>query len=114
MSSGQAVKVVDSGSNKSYTLAVTSIGNGGASGGSGSSSTSSHSITVASISSQNNTALVTLVVDGKTYSDVKIGATITTSWGQIKIINISVTQQTVTILHGDVTLTLKADQTVVK
>ena len=114
VSSGQAVKVVDSGSNKSYTLAVASIGNGGSSGGSGSGSTSGHSITVSSISSQNNTALVTLVVDGKTYSDVKIGAIITTSWGQIKVIDISVTQQTVTIMHGDATLTLKADQTVVK
>jgi hypothetical protein len=114
VTSGQAVKVVDSGSSKSYTLAVTSIGNGGSTGGSGSGSTSSHSITVASITSQNSTALVTLVVDGKTYSDVKIGATISTTWGQIKIIDISVTQQTVTIMHGDVTVTLKADQTVVK
>jgi hypothetical protein len=119
VSSGQAVKVVDSGSNKSFTLAVTSIGTSGSSGGSGSgsgsgSSTSSHTINVASISSQNGTALVTFVVDGKTYSDVKAGAVISTSWGQIKVLSISVTQQTVTIMHGDATLTLDADQTVTK
>lgn len=112
VSSGESVKVVDQDTNKDYTLSVTSISTAG-SGGSGS-NTAGHSITVASISSQNGTALVTLTVDGKTYSDLKTGDVISTAWGQIKVVSISVSQQTVVILHGDQTLTLAANQTVVK
>ena len=37
-----------------------------------------------------------------------------TSWGEIEIIAINVGAQTVTIMHGDQTLTLHAGQVVVK
>ncbi len=67
-----------------------------------------------SVTSQNGTALVTIEVDGKTYSDKKVGAVIVTSWGEIKIISINVSAQTVTIMHGDQTLTLHAGQVVIK
>ena len=93
---------------KSYDLSVLSIGD------SGSSSTSGHSISVLSITSSNGTAMVTLEVDGKTYSDLKVGDVISTSWGEIEIIAINVDAQTVTIVHGDQTLTLRAGQVVVK
>ncbi len=94
---------------KSYDLSVLSIG----AGGSGT-STSGHSISVLSITSSNGTAMVTLEVDGKTYSDKQVGDVISTSWGEIKIIAINVDAQTVTIVHGDQTLTLRAGQVVVK
>ena len=76
--------------------------------------TSGHSITVLSISSQNGTAMVTIKVDGTTYSDKEQGDTFSTVWGEIKILSVNVGAQTVIIMHGDETLTLHAGQAVVK
>jgi hypothetical protein len=111
---GEAVKVtLDSG--VSYNISVVSIGQGGSGGGSnGSGGTTAHSISVLSVTSQNGTALVTIKVDGKTYSDLKQGDVVDTSWGQIEIVAISVNGQTVTVMHGDQTFTLHAGQVVVK
>ena len=106
---GEAVRVkLDSG--VSYDISVIAIGTGGGGGG----GSSGHSISVLSITSQNGTALVTIEVDGKTYSDMKVGAVFTTSWGQIEVLAIDVGSQTVIILHGDQRLTLHAGQVVVK
>ena len=58
--------------------------------------------------------MATFEVDGKTYSDKKVGDVFTTSWGEIEVLSINVGAQTVTILHGDQTLTLHAGQVVVK
>jgi hypothetical protein len=93
---------------KSYTLWVTSIGK--SSGG----STSGHTISVLSVSETNGTGMATIEVDGKTYSDKKIGDVFSTSWGEIKVIAIDVSAQTVTLMHGDQTITLRAGQVVVK
>jgi hypothetical protein len=113
---GEAVRVtLDSG--VSYNISVISIGqagSGGGSGGGGGGGGTSHSISVLSVTSQNSTALVTLEVDGKTYSDKQQGDVISTSWGEIRIVAISVNAQTVTIMHGDQTLTLHAGQVIVK
>ncbi len=109
---GEAVRVtLDSG--VSYDIAVVAIGASSTGGGSGGSATS-HSITILSISSQNGKALVTIEVDGKTYSDKAQGAVINTPWGQIEIISVNVNGQTVVILHGDQTLTLHAGQVIIK
>jgi hypothetical protein len=109
---GEAVRVtLDSG--VSYDISVISIGQGGGGGGGGGGGTS-HSISVLSVTSQNGTALVTLEVDGKTFSDLEQGEVISTSWGEIEIVAININAQTVTILHGDQTLTLHAGQVVVK
>ena len=108
---GEAVRVtLDSG--VSYDISVTAIGASSTGGGSGGGT--SHSITILSISSQNGTALVTIEVDGKTYSDKQVGAVIVTSWGEIEIIAINVKAQTVTIMHGDQTLTLHAGEVIIK
>jgi hypothetical protein len=104
---GEAVRVTLDGG-VSYDISVISIGQGGGGGG------TSHSITVLSVTSQNGTALVTLEVDGKTYSDLEQGEVISTSWGEIEIVAINVNAQTVTIRHGDQTLTLHAGQVIVK
>jgi hypothetical protein len=126
---GQVVAVKNKSTAKSYTLGVvklnyagTSGGSGGTSGsGSGSSSNSGssvsqagHSIKVLSIDSQNGVASVTLVVDGKTYADKKVGDTISTDWGQIKVVSINASAQTVVILHGDEQLTLQVGQSYAK
>ncbi|HZL65651.1 MAG TPA: hypothetical protein VFD50_12020, partial [Thermoleophilia bacterium] len=116
---GESVKAtLDNG--RSYTLAVVSIGSkttGGGSNGSGSSgslSTSGHTISVLSVTSNNGVALATLEVDGKTYPDKKVGVVVSTSWGQVKILAIDVNGQTVTVMHGDQTVVLRAGQVVVK
>lgn len=116
---GESVKAtLESG--KSYTLAVVSIGSkttGGGSNGSGSGgtiSTSGHTISVLSVTSSSGVALATIEVDGKTYPDKKVGMVITTSWGQVKILAIDVSGQTVTVMHGDQTVVLRAGQVVVK
>jgi hypothetical protein len=106
---GEAVRVTLDGG-VSYDISVISIGQGGGGGG----GSASHSISVLNVTSQNGTALVTLEVDGKTYSDLEQGDVISTSWGEIEIIAINVNAQTVTILHGDQTLTLHAGQVIVK
>ena len=80
----------------------------------GGGTTQGHSIKVLSIDSQNGTASATFDVDGATYADKQVGDTFTTDWGQIKVVAIDFDAQTVTILHGDVTLTLHAGQAVVK
>ncbi len=112
---GEAVRVTFDDSGVSYDISVISIGpasTGGGSGGNG--DDASHSITVLSVSSQNGVAMATFEVDGKTYSDKKVGDVFTTSWGEIEVLSINVGAQTVTILHGDQTLTLHAGQVIVK
>jgi hypothetical protein len=111
---GETVRVTEKTSGVSYDISVTAIGASGGGGGSGGGGSTAHSITVLSVTSQNGTALVTIEVDGKTYSDKKVGAVVVTSWGEIKVLAIDVDAQTVTIMHGDQTLTLSAGQVVVK
>jgi len=105
---GESVQVTKQGG-PSYTLKVISVGDSGGGG-----TQDGHSITVLSITDSNGTAMVTLEIDGKTYSDKKVGDTFSTSWGEIKIIAINVDAQTVTIMHGDQTITLRAGQVIVK
>lgn len=105
---GEQVKVKFEGG-ASYTIKVSSISEVGAAGG-----VKGHSISVLSISTQGGKAVATLEVDGKTYPDQAVGDVIDTSWGQIKILAISASGQTVTIMHGDQTVTIHAGQVVVK
>ena len=107
---GEAVRVTIEGG-VSYDISVVSIGASSSGGGSGG---TSHSISVLSVSSQNGVAMATFEVDGKTYSDKKQGDVFSTSWGEIEVVSINVNAQTVTIMHGDVTLTLHAGQVIVK
>jgi hypothetical protein len=107
---------VQSQGGRAYDLFVTKLdysGTGGGGGGGGG-TTQGHSIKVLSIDSQNSTASATFDVDGTTYADKQVGDTFTTDWGQIRVVAIDFAAQTVTILHGDVTLTLHAGQAVVK
>jgi hypothetical protein len=100
---GESVKVTNSDTDKSYTLEVTSVGygDGGGTGGTG-----GHTVSLVSISEQGGVAMATIEVDGKTYADKKEGDTFSTGWGDIKILSINVSAQSVTIMHGDQTLTL--------
>lgn len=102
---GESVRVTLDGG-VSYDISVISIG--------GSGSQSGHSITVLSVTMQNGTAMATFEVDGKTYSDKKVGDVFSTSWGEIEVLAIDVNAQTVTILHGDQTIVLHVGQVIIK
>jgi hypothetical protein len=104
---GESVKVtLDNG--HSYTIKVESVGKSGGGG------TNGHTISVLSITESGGTALVTIEVDGKTYADKKVGSVIVTTWGEVEVVAINVGSQTVTLMHGDQTITLRAGQVVVK
>ena len=92
-------------SGKSYDLSVLSIGGGGGNG---------HSIAVLSITSSNGAAMATFEVDRKTYADKKVGDVFSTSAGEIKVIAINMDAQTVTIVLGDQSLTLRGGQVIIK
>jgi hypothetical protein len=109
---GSAVKAQPTDGSKSYTLTVTKLNSG--TGGGSSTTQGGHTISVTHIDSQNGVAVATIVVDGTTYADKKAGDVFSTSFGEIKIVSVDAAGQTVTILHGDVTLTLSAGQTVSK
>jgi len=96
-------------SGKSYDLSVLSIGGGGSS-----STNNGHTIAVLSITSSNGTAMATFEVDRKTYADKKVGDVFSTSAGEIKVIAINMDAQTVTIVLGDQSLTLRGGQVIIK
>ena len=79
-----------------------------------SSSYAGHNIKALSIETSNGVPSATIVVDGTTYAARKVGAVISTSWGQVKILGINGPAQTVTVLHGDVQITLRVGQSVSK
>jgi len=106
---GESLKVTNSDTGKEYTLEVVSVGfddDGGGTGG--------HTVSAVSISEQDGVPMATLEVDGVTYPDKKVGDTFSTGWGEIEILSIDVGAQTVTILHGDQTLTLHVGQVLTK
>jgi hypothetical protein len=74
----------------------------------------SHSLKVLSIDVINGTPVVTIQVDGTVYADKKVGASFSTGWGGIKILAIDPQAQTVTLLHGSETLTLRVGQSILK
>ena len=119
------VTMVKGSATKTFSITVVAIifqasssgGGGGGGGGTlgGSSVTQGvHSIKVLSIDTQNGSASTTLVVDGVTYANKHVGDTFSTGWGQIKILGINASAQTVTILHGDQRITLQVGQSFAK
>jgi hypothetical protein len=76
--------------------------------------TPQHSLKVLSIDEVNNEAVVTFTVDGVTYQDKHEGDVVSTSWGQIEVIEIDAASQTVVFLHGSETVTLAVGQQIVK
>ena len=54
----------------------------------------------------------TIKVDGTVYKDCRVGDVLSTTWGQIKILDLSVTSRVVTLLHEGEVLWLEAGQVV--
>jgi len=67
---------------------------------------------VLGVSQAGGAAVVTLQVDSSVYKDKHIGSVVSTSWGQIKILDINSASKVVTLMHGSETLNLVVGQAV--
>jgi hypothetical protein len=88
------------------------------SGGGSTSSTASttttvahlHSLKVLSVGTVSGVAAVTFKVDSTVYKDKHAGDVVSSTWGQIKVVDISVSSKVVTLLHGSESLILSVGQ----
>jgi len=69
-----------------------------------------HTLKILSIATIGGAAAVTLQVDNSVYKDKRVGDAISTSWGQVKILDLSTASKVATILHGSETLVLTVGQ----
>lgn len=69
-----------------------------------------HSLKILSVGTVSGAAVVTFKVDNTVYKDRHTGDVVSSTWGQIKVLDISVTSKVVTLLHGSETLTLAVGQ----
>ena len=73
-----------------------------------------HSLKVLSIDEVNGEPVVTFEVDGVIYEDKHEGDVVSTSWGQIEVVEIDAENQTVVFLHGSETRTLAVGEQFLK
>jgi len=73
-----------------------------------------HSLKVLSIDEVNGEPVVTFEVDGVIYEDKHEGDVVSTSWGQIEVVEIDAANQTVVFLHGSETRTLAVGEQFLK
>jgi len=71
-----------------------------------------HSLKILSVSAVSGAAAVTLQVDNSIYKDKRVGDVMSTSWGQIKVLELNTTSKVATLLHGSETLVLTVGQQV--
>ena len=71
-----------------------------------------HTLKVLSVGQVAGASAVTLQVDTSVYKDRRIGSVISTSWGQIKVLDINTSSKVVTLLHGSETLNLIVGQVI--
>jgi hypothetical protein len=71
-----------------------------------------HTLKVLSIAEVGGKPAVTFQVDGSVYRDKRIGDVVSTSWGQIKVLDISTTSRVTTLLHGSETVVLSVGQVI--
>lgn len=76
--------------------------------------TAGHYLKLLSVSLANGVPVCTFEVDRVVYQDKRAGDTVSTSWGQVKVLSISTQNQAVTFLHGSETRTLSVGQQVAK
>ena len=69
-----------------------------------------HSLKILSISTVSGVAVVTFRVDSTTYKDKRAGDVVSTTWGQVKVVDINTSSKVVTLLHGSETLILGVGQ----
>jgi hypothetical protein len=100
--------------NVTTTTRYTTTTSGGGSTSSTASTTTTvahlHSLKVLSIATVGGAAAVTFKVDSTVYKDKRAGDVVSSTWGQIKVVDISVSSKVVTLLHGSESLTLSVGQ----
>jgi hypothetical protein len=69
-----------------------------------------HSLKVLSVATMSGAATVTFKVDSTVYKDKRAGDVVSSTWGQIKVVDVNVAGKVVTLLHGSETLTLSVGQ----
>jgi hypothetical protein len=71
-----------------------------------------HTLRILSIAQVGGQPAVTFQVDGSVYRDKRTGDVVSTSWGQIKVVDINTSSRVVTLLQGSETLVLSQGQLV--
>jgi hypothetical protein len=69
-----------------------------------------HSIKVLSVAVVGGSAAVTLQVDNSVYKDKRVGDVMSTSWGQVKVLDLSTASKVATLLHSGETIVLAVGQ----
>jgi hypothetical protein len=71
-----------------------------------------HTLKILSIAQVGGAGAVTFQVDGSVYREKRVGDVVSTSWGQIKVVDINTSSKVVTLVHGSETLVLSSGQLV--
>lgn len=71
-----------------------------------------HTLKILAASQVGGAAAVTFQVDGSVYKDRRVGDVVSTSWGQIKVLDVNTSSKVVTLLQGSETLILSVGQLV--
>ena len=111
---GESVEVTNQDNGKTYTLAVVEILFADGSSSDTTASTSGHTFEALSINTVDGVATVTIEVDGTVYNDKKVGAVVSTSAGDVKIVAINEGTQSAAVLWGDANILLYVGSSVTK
>jgi hypothetical protein len=71
-----------------------------------------HTLKILSIAQVGGAGAVTFQVDGSVYREKRVGDVVSTSWGQIKVVDINTSSKVVTLVQGSETLVLSSGQLV--
>jgi hypothetical protein len=71
-----------------------------------------HTLKILSVAAVGSSPAVTFQVDSSVYKDKRVGDVVSTSWGQIKVLDLSTSSKVATLLHGSETLVLSVGQLV--
>ncbi len=71
-----------------------------------------HTLKILSMNEVGGSPAVTFQVDSSVYKDRRVGDVVSSSWGQIKVLDLSTASKVATLLHGSETLVLSAGQVV--
>lgn len=71
-----------------------------------------HTLKILSVGDVGGSAAVTFQVDSSVYKDRRIGDVVSSSWGQIKVLDLSPASKVATLLHGSETLVLSVGQVI--
>ena len=71
-----------------------------------------HTLKILSVGDVAGATAVTFQVDNSVYKDKRKGDVVSTSWGQVKVLDLSTSSKVATLLHGSETLVLAVGQLV--